>query len=452
MVSILSYLFGFTCLVWYGRAGLPVALPDVFLACLLPFALRNWLQRKAEVHLWLNRGYYLVLLGLCWATVSCAAAMGLGGGLLKACQLGWYLLAGPFVVAMLPEERGRMMKGLAIGLVVNAITACVMPFWGTIGGPCGGLMVSRTGFGVGMAIALSLLLLRDALPLAWVTAPWGSVALMLCGLSLSGLSGIVLCCLAIAMSYRNGFIIRERQLHLAPFLAAVLLMLLISPARRAALVDCVTPSEATELSEASPRRWVQERICAWRAIKDSPCFGFGPGQYQATVGMARFRGRFPRPNETKVELNTQDGWQVVSVEYGFVAAVLIAAGFIILALNSLRRKDVIPDAARIGLFLFLGMFFTPLLVKGAGMLVALALGMMLQAKQQAAVAAVAEKAEASADTNVAPSHTCWATGLKRQFCLCLVGRCDAVPCGQRRNLSGMALDLWRRRQSDRRQA
>ena len=413
MVSILSYLFGFTCLVWYGRAGLPVALPDVFLACLLPFALRNWLQRKVEVHLWLNRAYYLVLLGLCWATVSCAAAMGLGGGLLKACQLGWYLLAGPFVVAMLPEERGRMMKGLAIGLVVNAITACVMPFWGTIGGPCGGLMLSRTGFGVGMAIALSLLLLRDALPLAWVTAPWGSVALMLCGLSLSGLSGIVLCCLAIAMSYRNGFIIRERQLHLAPFLAAVLLMLLISPARRAALVDCVTPSETTELSEASPRRWVQERICAWRATKASPWFGYGPGQYQATVGMARFRGRFPRPNETKVELNTQDGWQVVSVEYGFTAALLIAAGFIILALNSLRRKDVIPDAARIGFFLFLGMFFTPLLVKGAGMLVALTLGVMLQAKQQAAVAAVEEKSEASDDTKVAPSHTCWATGLNK---------------------------------------
>ena len=170
MVSILSYLFGFSCLVWYGRAGLPVALPDVFLACLFPFALHNWLKRKAEVHLWLNRGYYLVLLGLCCATVSCAASAGLGGGLLKACQLGWYLLAGPFVVAMLPEERGRMMKGLAIGLVVNAIAACVMPFWGTIGGPCGGLMVSRTGFGVGMAIALSLLLLRYALPLAWVTA------------------------------------------------------------------------------------------------------------------------------------------------------------------------------------------------------------------------------------------------------------------------------------------
>ena len=415
MVSILSYLFGFTCLVWFGRAGLPVALPDVFLACLLPFALRNWLKRKAEVHLWLNRGYYLALLGLCWATVSCAAAAGLGGGLLKACQLGWYLLAGPFVVAMLPEERGRMMKGLAIGLVVNAIAACVMPFWGTIGGPCGGLMVSRTGFGVGMAIALSLLLLRDVLPMAWVTAPWGSVALMLCGLSLSGLSGIVLCCLAIAMSYRNGFIIRERQLHLAPFLAAVLLMLLISPDRRAALVDCVTPSEKTELSEASPRRWVQERICAWRAIKDSPCFGFGPGQYQATVGMARFRGRFPRPNETKVELNTQDGWQVVSVEYGFVAAVLIAAGFIVLFLNSLRRKNVVPDAARIGLFLFLGMFFTPLLVKGAGMLVALALGVMLQAKQQAAAvaAAVAENTESSDDKKVASSHTCWATGLNK---------------------------------------
>ena len=27
----------------------------------------------------LNRGYYLALLGLCWATVSCAAAAGLGG-------------------------------------------------------------------------------------------------------------------------------------------------------------------------------------------------------------------------------------------------------------------------------------------------------------------------------------------------------------------------------------
>ena len=392
---------------------MPAALPDVFLACLLPFALRNWLKRKAEVHLWLNRGYYLALLGLCWATVSCAAAAGLGGGLLKACQLGWYLLAGPFVVAMLPEERGRMMQGLAIGFVVNAIAACVMPFWGTIGGPCGGLMVSRTGFGVGMAIALSLLLLRDALPLAWVTAPWGSIALMLCGLSLSSLSGIVLCCLAVAMSYRNGFIIRERQLHLAPFLAAVLLMLVISPGRRDALMDCVTPSEKTELSEASPRRWVQERICAWRATKASPWFGYGPGQYQATVGMARFRGRFPRPNETKVELNTQDGWQVVSVEYGLVAALLVMAGLIVLALNSLRRKNVIPDAARVGIFLFLGMFFTPLLVKGAGMLVALALGMMLQAKQQAAAATVLEKTEETDKTKVAPSHTCWATGLNK---------------------------------------
>ena len=413
MISILSVLFGFSCLVWYGKAGLPVALPDVFLACLLPFALKNWLQHKSEVHLWLNRSYYLVLLGLCCATVSCAGAEGFGGGVLKALQLGWYLLAGPFVVAMLPEERGNMMKGLAVGLVANVLAACIMPFWGTIGGPCGGLMMSRTGFGVGMAIALSLLLLRDVLPLAWVTVPWGSVVLMLCGLSLSGLSGIVLCCLAIAMSYRNGFIIRERQLHLAPFLAAVLLMLVISPARRAALMDCVTPSEKTELSETSPRRWVQERICAIRAIKDSPWFGFGAGQYQATVGMARFRGRFPRPNETKVELNTQDGWQVVSVEYGMPAAVLIAIGFIFLFLNGLRRKGKVePDAARVALFLFLGMFFTPLLVKGAGMLVALALGVTLQAKEQAVKKAEAGiNVAASASATEPPKHTCWATGL-----------------------------------------
>ena len=415
MATILSYLFGFSCLLWIGREGLPVVLPDIFLACLLPFALRNWLKRKAEVHLWMNRGYYLVLLGLCWATVSCAAAAGLGGGLLKACQLGWYLLVGPFVVAMLPEERGNMMKGLAIGLVANVLTACIMPFFETFGGPCGGLMLSRTGYGVGMAIALALLLMRDALPLAWVTAPWGSVALMLCGLSLSGLSGIVLCCLAIAMSYRNGFIIRERQLHLAPFLAAVLLMLLISPARRDTLMDCVTPSEKTELSEVSPRRWVQERVCAWRAIKDSPWFGFGPGQYQAMVGMARFRGRFPRPNETKVELNTQVGWQVVAIEYGFVAAALIAVGLIVLVLNGLWRKGKVnPNAASAALFVFLGMFFTPLLVKGAGMLVALALGVMLQAKQQSAQAAVAgSDVAASGSVSEPPKHICWATGLNK---------------------------------------
>lgn len=399
--------------MWYGKAGLPVALPDIFLAFLALPALKNWFQRKADVHLWLNRGFYLVLLGLCWATVSCAGAPSPLGGLLKAFQLGWYLLAGPFVVAMLPEERGNMMKGLAIGLVVNALTACVMPFFGELGGPCGGLMLSRTGYGVGIAIALSLLLLRDVLPLAWVTAPWGSIALILCGLSLSGLSGIVLCCLAIAMSYRNGFIIRERQLHLAPFLAAVLLMLVISPGRRDALMDCVTPTEKTELSEASPRRWVQERVCAWRAMKDSPWFGHGAGQYQATVGLARFRGRFPRPNETKVELNTQDGWQVLSVEYGLVAAIFVAAGLIALLLNGLCRKGKIsPDASRVALIVFLGMFFTPLLVKGAGMLIALTFGVMLQAKQQA-TAPVAEKdGEAVATPSVAP-HTCWATGLNK---------------------------------------
>ncbi len=374
------YLFGFSCLVWLGVGNLPAVVGDLFLACLLPYAVAEGYRRRRELlSVVASLPFILLSLSLCFSLLACGVSARVGFGLLKGCQLVWYLALGPLVIWSLGRSRERLLKGLAVGFMANLAVGLVQGAL-SLGGPSGGLLGSRTGFGVGLAVASSLLMARDMMPLPWVTAPWGNVALMAYGATVSGMSGIFLGLGSLMTRYKNEFVIRERQLQTAPFLAFALVVLLASPIRRDALLDSVTVHDhgvVSSTTEERPlRRWVQERVCAWRAMGAKPWLGTGPGSYQSTVGQAEIRGTFNRPSETKVEIHSQNGWQVLGVEYGLPAAILLLLAMLVLGVD-VKTRSIRWSV----LLLILGMIFTPMLAKGSGLLVSLVLGTWLSGSE-----------------------------------------------------------------------
>ncbi len=135
-------------------------------------------------------------------------------------------------------------------------------------------------------------------------------------------------------------------------------------------------SVALQNREGMHRRWSLEARAAIKAIGECPVSGYGPGTYQAVVSSGKFRAFLPRTAENKVEPGTQCGYLVLAVEYGLPAAVLV---FLALLAGALRAWQAGPVKLAHPLAVCLaltamGMFFTPLIVQGAGMLLSLLLG------------------------------------------------------------------------------
>lgn len=361
--DVLGFLFGLSCLCWLKVPGTPLTAAELALTPLLALAGWRLVRRRLSVGISVP-GAVPLLAALLLSVVSAGQSASLGGALKGALQPSLYLLLAPLALSRLPEMRRSLNAGLATGLVANLLLALAQTLLNG-GGPATGLLLSRTGYGIGMALATAILLRQDALPLQATTAPWGNAAAILQGLTLTTPSGLLTGLVALVTGWRSPFVIAARRLRPAVLLVAALLPLLCLPARRDALLDALQWRD----EQGQLRRFVQERLCASRALRDAWMLGHGPGSYQRTVGLAVYRGSLPRPSENKVELNSQNGYQVFGVEHGALAAALLGLSLLL----ALRRRLVQRLSLALPLTLLLGLAFTPLLAGGSGLLVATAL-------------------------------------------------------------------------------
>lgn len=108
------------------------------------------------------------------------------------------------------------------------------------------------------------------------------------------------------------------------------------------------------------------------AVAAAPVWGHGLGRYKDTIH--RYFVRFPDPADNRVPEDANSTWQVLPVEAGLPAALLLAAWLLTALTRSLRRTggDAMT-AGMLGVFL-LASLFTPVVNRNTGLLLGACLG------------------------------------------------------------------------------
>ncbi len=383
-MDFLEWLAGMISL---GGYGIPVrgfpwreAIVAVLLGCAVLPGIRRWISLRLPGGP--LPGLFLVL----WIALSGMHAPSFGRGVLETAQTGFYFLAVPILVCLLPGRRG-----LLVGLVWAGIAALVV-----LG------VTEITGTPAAAARVLDNRFFRDLALAAWIrlaaarvfSEPRGSgdrwrrafPALVFAGgLAITSAAGLILYLgNTLWITVRT---VPNRRFSLKIVVAAGIAAFL-GPGllHHREILASIAPLDPG----GPPRRWLQECIAGTRAVRNRPWLGHGPGRFQEIVSSGIYRGDLPRPRETKVESGMECGYLVLAVESG-----IPAAGFLFLvltgtALSTGRHLEKTPGGATreptghppsevfVGpalLTLALGAFFTPVSTRAGGLLCGMLLGL-----------------------------------------------------------------------------
>ena len=378
-------------LAFVDTGALPLAeIAVLFLACrLLPELCHRWSAL---------RGTSIVAL-LTWAWMAVRAMYGLSPrALVDSLQLFGVLVAGVMLFRFVAlRSRHAVSLTLAVGCAVSVAAALVQTLGGVAAARIGGLLGCRAPYGVIVAGSIPFLL-------QWCHDRPGSGRRKALLLASFAAAGVVSChhlptfvLTTIAVVAWGGFRL-ERRAATAGALIGVAVSLL-TPGHRASLAQSVASADA----QGKTRRWVVEIVAARTAVAERPWAGHGPGSFQTVVSSGRFRESLPATAENVVEPRTQFGYLVAAVEFGLPAAVLLFLCFSHAAWTVFRSAcrargisagdGAIPGGSCVSdedralgiavLVTGIGMFFTPLLVRGTGVFAAVLLGQALAREEWA---------------------------------------------------------------------
>jgi hypothetical protein len=307
-------------------------------------------------------------------------------GLLEAAQACGILVVGISALSQVSVPLLALGYSLAAGCTLSLLVALGQRLQGGTPAAVRGLAPGRPPYGIALAAALPVLLtMVMRIKRRHHARVLSFVATLLALLSCFHLPSFLLCCTA---ALGSGLLFPARRVRSAVFagLATGILAAAAIPSQRSALVRSIANTD----SAGHARRHTLERIAAFRAIRARPLVGRGPGTYQSTVSSAEFRKGLDETRENVVETGSQPGYLVLAVEYGIPGALLLIALLIhALWVGHLFRSGHAHDnsegtpvrqAATYGLaVLLVGGFFTPLLVRGTGALMAILTGTALAA-------------------------------------------------------------------------